>query len=69
MRHSWISYMIAKGHSKAEIAEWAGNSEAIIETDYRHPLMREDGDAWFSLPEERLNALVEVFQRAGAKDA
>lgn len=49
MRHSWISYMIAQGHSKADIAEWAGNSEAIIKQDYRRPLMREDGDAWFAI--------------------
>lgn len=48
-RHSWISYMIALGHSKAEIAEWAGNSEAVIRKKYRRPLMREDGEDWFRL--------------------
>ena len=46
-RHSWISYMIAQGHSKHQIAEWAGNSESVIRERYRRPLMREDGDAWF----------------------
>lgn len=47
-RHSWISYMIALGHSKHEIAEWAGNSEAVIRTRYRHPLRRGDGERWFA---------------------
>jgi integrase len=47
MRHSWISYMIAAGNSKHQVAEWAGNSERIILQRYRRPLMREDGERWF----------------------
>jgi len=49
MRHSYISYRIAQGDSKHEVAEAAGNSEGIIRKRYRRPLMREDGDAWFAL--------------------
>lgn len=49
MRHSYISYMIALGHSKHEVAEWAGNSEAIIRKRYRRPLRKEDGEAWASV--------------------
>ena len=47
MRHSYISYRIALGHSKHEIAEAAGNSEGVIRRRYRRPLMREDGERWF----------------------
>ena len=47
MRHSYISYRIALGHSKHEIAEAAGNSEGVIRRRYRRPLMREDGEKWF----------------------
>lgn len=47
MRHSYISYQIAKGESKHQVAEWAGNSEAIIRRRYRRPLRKEDGEAWF----------------------
>lgn len=46
-RHSWISYMIAMGQSKHQIAEWAGNSEGVINKRYRRPLRREDGEEWF----------------------
>lgn len=48
MRHSYISYRIALGHSKHEVAEAAGNSEAVIRKRYRRPLMREDGEQWFA---------------------
>jgi len=49
MRHSYISYRIALGHSKHEIAEAAGNSEGVIRSRYRRPLMREDGERWFGV--------------------
>lgn len=49
MRHSYISYQIAKGESKHQVAEWAGNSEGIIRRRYRRPLRKEDGEAWFAL--------------------
>jgi integrase len=49
MRHSYISYRIAQGDSKHEIAEAAGNSESIIRRKYRRPLMKEDGAEWFRL--------------------
>lgn len=58
MRHSCISYLIALGHSKAEIAEWSGNSEAIIKKEYRHPVMREEGEDWCNASVERLAQLV-----------
>lgn len=53
MRHSYISYQIAVGHGKGQVAEWAGNSEAVIRKRYRRPLMKEDGEAWFKLTAER----------------
>lgn len=52
MRHSYISYRIALGHSKHEIAEAAGNSEGVIRRRYRRPLMRQDGQAWFTAHEQ-----------------
>ncbi|SKA88989.1 hypothetical protein SAMN02745166_01519 [Prosthecobacter debontii] len=49
MRHSYISYQIANGVSKGQVAEWTGNSETIIKKHYRRPLRREDGKAWFAV--------------------
>ena len=46
LRHSYISFQIALGHAKHQIAEWAGNSEGVIRRKYRRPLMRQDGEAW-----------------------
>jgi integrase len=49
MRHSYISYMIALGHGIGQVAEWAGNSERKIRTNYRRPLRKVDGEAWFTV--------------------
>lgn len=49
MRHSYISYRLAQGHGRGQVAEWAGNSEGVIRKRYRRPLRKEDGDAWFAV--------------------
>ncbi|MBB5038232.1 tyrosine-type recombinase/integrase [Prosthecobacter dejongeii] len=49
MRHSYISYRLAQGHSRSQVAEWCGNSEAEIRQSYRRPLMKEEGDKWFQI--------------------
>ncbi len=49
MRHSYISYRLAQGHGRGQVAEWAGNSEEEIRKVYRRPLRKEDGEAWFRI--------------------
>ncbi len=49
MRHSYISYRLAQGHGRGEVAEWAGNSESEIRRSYRRPLRKEDGERWFAV--------------------
>jgi integrase len=49
MRHSYISYRLAQGHGRGQVAEWAGNSESEIRKSYRRPLRKEDGNAWFEI--------------------
>jgi len=49
MRHSYISYRIARGDGAGVVAEHSGNSERIIRRHYRRPLMREDGVRWFGV--------------------
>lgn len=49
MRHSYISYRLAQGHGRGQVAEWAGNSEGEIRRSYRRPLRAEDGDRWFEI--------------------
>lgn len=49
MRHSYISYRLAEGHGRGQVAEWAGNSESVIRRSYRRPLRKEDGAAWFAV--------------------
>lgn len=49
MRHSYISYRLAQGHGRGQVAEWAGNSESVIRQSYRRPLRKEDGEAWFAI--------------------
>lgn len=50
MRHSYISYRIARGDSLARIAEEAGNSEGIIRRRYRRPVRESDGAQYFGAP-------------------
>jgi integrase len=49
MRHSCISYRIARGDSLARIAEEAGNSESIIRRRYRRPVRASEGAEWFAV--------------------
>ena len=53
MRHSYISYRLAQGHGRGQVAEWAGNSESEIRRSYRRPLRAEDGEAWFAVGGEK----------------
>lgn len=46
MRHSYISYQLAKGVGIGQVAEWAGNSEAKIRKNYRRPLKKQVGSVW-----------------------
>jgi integrase len=48
-RKSAISYKIATGTSKGEVATWAGNSEQQINSHYRRPVPRALGEAYFAL--------------------
>jgi hypothetical protein len=49
MRHSAISYYLAmySGTTLRQVAEWAGNSEAIVLTYYLRYLRPEQGAKWF----------------------
>ena len=49
MRHSYISYRLAQGHGRGQVAEWCGNSESEIRRSYRRPLRKEDGERWFEI--------------------
>ncbi|GAA5141302.1 hypothetical protein GCM10023213_25200 [Prosthecobacter algae] len=49
LRHSYISYRLAQGHSRSQVAEWCGNSESEIRKSYRRPLRKEEGEAWFQI--------------------
>ncbi len=46
LRHSYISYQLALGHGRGQVAEWAGNSEQVIRKSYRRPLRKQDGETW-----------------------
>ena len=49
LRHSFCSYRLAVLQKLGQVAEEAGNSAAIIRSNYRRPLRAEDGAAWWSL--------------------
>lgn len=46
-RHSYITYGIAVTGNKAQVAEWAGNSEKEINRRYRRPVLPATGHEWF----------------------
>lgn len=49
LRHSFCSYRIAVVKSLDEVANEAGNSPAILKSNYRKPLRAEDGALWWDL--------------------
>ena len=51
LRHSFCSYRIAVVKSLDQVADEAGNSPGILKSNYRKPLLTEDGLAWWTLLE------------------
>jgi len=49
LRHSFISYRIAKIKNAHEVALEAGNSPDIIFRHYRELATEEQADAWFAI--------------------
>jgi len=49
LRHSFISYRIAKVKNANEVALEAGNSPAVIFKHYRELATEEQADAWFAI--------------------
>jgi len=49
LRHSFCSYRLAVTKTIGLVAEEAGNSEAIIRTNYRRPVPKEAGEGWFRI--------------------
>lgn len=58
-RHSFVSYRVASSGSVSETALEAGNSASIIFKNYRRPVTKEDGQAWFALTPAVAKALEE----------
>ena len=49
LRHSFISYRIAKVKSADQVALEAGNSPSIIFKNYRELTTEEEADKWFAI--------------------
>ena len=49
LRHSFISYLVAKSKNLPAVALEAGNSVAIINRHYRELVTEADGKKWFSI--------------------
>jgi integrase len=52
LRHSFISYRIAKVKNANEVALEAGNSPTVIFKNYRELATEEQADAWFAIRPE-----------------
>jgi integrase len=48
LRHTWISSLLALGVHRDWVAELAGNSPAIIRTNYKRPMPEKVAEEWFS---------------------
>ena len=49
LRHTWISSMLALGVARDWVAELAGNSPAVIRTNYKRPLPEKQAASWFGI--------------------
>jgi len=50
LRHSWFSYTLAAHGHIERLAEWGGNSAAVIRSNYRRPIPAAAGEAYLLLP-------------------
>jgi integrase len=55
LRHSFISYRVAKTQNVAQVALEAGNSPGIIFSNYRELVRPADAEQWFDLTPENQN--------------
>lgn len=53
-RHSAISYRLACGYTKGQVALWAGHSEAVLTSRYTRTRKKPEGEAWFGLTPGRV---------------
>ncbi len=49
LRHSYISYQLALTRNAAEVAEQCGNSEAVIQTNYKANALVSGAKKWFGI--------------------
>jgi hypothetical protein len=55
MRHSFISYSLAKeGVDPVELAKWCGNSVAVINQHYREVVTKEQAAEYWKITPESL---------------
>ena len=49
LRHSFVSYRVAATKNVPQVALEAGNSQQIIDSNYRELVTEADSQAWFSI--------------------
>ncbi len=56
LRHSFISYWVARNKNVNEVAMEAGNSPEMIFKHYRELVTENEADAWFGVTPESVKA-------------
>jgi integrase len=59
MRHTAISYFMGKYNMIGQVAEWLGNSPAIIKKHYQVPVLKADVDWFWSLTPTKVKELID----------
>ena len=57
LRHSFISYRVAKNKNVNEVAMEAGNSPGMIFKHYRELVTEKEADGWFGVTPDAVTAL------------
>ena len=67
LRHSFISYRVAKNKNVNEVAMEAGNSPDMIFKHYRELVTEKDADAWFGVTPGAVKAAKAKMEREKAE--
>ena len=67
LRHSFISYRVAKVKNVNEVAMEAGNSPEMIFKHYRELVTEKEADAWFGVTPEAVKAAKAKMEREKAE--
>ena len=69
LRHSFISYRLAKVQNAPQVALEAGNSPQMIFANYREVVKPDAAEQWFAISPDKIKPALKATKKTGSKAA